>query len=222
MALSAKGAVASLLLILGLIATPNGMKATSFSFSGGFSQDDNVQLYLFGVSAPSTVMLQTWSFGGGTDAAGQKIAAGGFATALSLYSASGAEALVGYTTSWSCPPANVDAASVLGCGDAALNESLGAGYYVLAVTEYYNLPNGLTLSAGFSEAGQGNFTGPNLCGATGGFFDADCDQRRGNFEVDIVGANSASAVPEPATFWMAGFALLGVALLVKEMKCHTR
>jgi hypothetical protein len=208
MALQRRAAFALGTILLSLSLAPQ-LKADAFSFQGTFQQDDDVQLYNFFVSTNSTpVTLQTWSFGGGNDAIGQAIPSGGFDTVLSLYDGSGA--LINYTTSWSCPPSNVDASSAQGCGDAVMMQPLDSGAYTVAVTEYYNLPNGFNLSDGFSQSGQGNFTGPNLCGTTGSFFDVKCDHRNGAFEVDIDGATTASAVPEPASIWITAFALLGV------------
>jgi len=67
--------------------------ASSFSFSGTFTQDDQRQLFLF--TAPSSdVLLRTWSYAGGTDAAGGIVAPGGFDPALALFDATG-----GFTTS---------------------------------------------------------------------------------------------------------------------------
>ena len=185
--------------------------ADPFSFSGTFPQDDKVALFEFRVSTPGAVTLETYSFGGGTNDLGQAVPSGGFDTVLSLYSDSGS--LINYTVTWSCPPGNIDPASALGCGDAFLNPILSAGNYILALTEYFNIPNGLHLSDGFFESGAGNFTGPLLCGVPGGFYDAACDQRNGKFEVDIVGTGvkAASPVPEPDSIALLGLAVLACA-----------
>jgi hypothetical protein len=98
------------------------------------------------------------------------------------------------------------------CGDAFLTNTLNAGNYFLAVTEYFNVPNG-NLSDGFFQDGQGNFTGPDFCLVSGGFYDPGCNQRTGNFEVDIVGADTASSIPEPASMVTVGLALICLASL---------
>ena len=60
------------------------------------------------------------------------------------------------------------------CGDGALTiNNLQAGTYTAHL-------NGLSLSDGFLEEGEGNFTRPQLCGTTGGLFDAGCNQRSAN------------------------------------------
>ena len=194
--------------------------ASSFSFTGTFQQDDNAQFFAFSVTVSTAVTLQTWSYGGGTDALGQAISSGGFYTVLTLYSGSGH--LIDSNFAPGTPPCshgNVDPVSGL-CGDAFLTDTLGVGSYLVALTEYPNLPNGLNLSDGFVESGQGNFTGPQLCGVTGAFFDPNCHKRTGNFELDIVGPNAAAVVPEPASLFATGLALLSIvsAAVVRKFR----
>ena len=68
--------------------------------------------------------------------------------------------------------------------DAFLNETLGPGSYILALTQF---PNGAinNFSDGFLFGGQGNFT-PGLCGGTdGSFLESDiapCSQRTGDLQ----------------------------------------
>jgi len=50
--------------------------AGSFSFVGNFINDNDVQLFSFTLLAPGTVTVQTWGYGGGTNAAALLIAAG--------------------------------------------------------------------------------------------------------------------------------------------------
>src|SRR5215510_14265065 len=62
--------------------------ADNFSFTGTFTQDDNVQLFNFSIGAPSSgVILRTWSYAGGVNAAGATIARGGFDPILALFNA---------------------------------------------------------------------------------------------------------------------------------------
>src|SRR5271166_7001129 len=59
-----------------------------FSFTGTFTQDDQLELFQF--TAPSaSVTLRTWSYAGGTNAAGHLISPGGFDPVLSLFDATG-------------------------------------------------------------------------------------------------------------------------------------
>ena len=208
MLLSRKAAPA-LVMLLASVALAATAKADSFSFTGAFNQDDNVRLYEFDLSAPSTVTLLTWSYGGGMNAAGENIPSGGFAPIISLFSGSGS--LLDFTVTGSCPPQTRDPLT-RECLDVFLQKiNLGAGEYFVALTEFFNIPNGPSLSNGFFEDGQGNFTGPQLCGRDGAFLDDFCNQRNGNFALDIRGVNGASEVPEPATLCLLGSGLVGLA-----------
>jgi hypothetical protein len=95
----------------------------------------------------------------------------------------------------------------------------GATYFlVLSVSD--NVPLTNKYGGGFSEQGNGNFTGPLYGCGSAPFCDIDVDQRNGNWAVDITGVESAvdlstggATVPEPSTFWMLGCAgALGLAL----------
>src|SRR5437763_15142639 len=111
------------LLLFGL-SVPPATEATSFAFTGPFQQDDNLQLFTFSVNASTAVTLQTWSYGGGTDALGQAISSGGFYTVLSLYSGSGRLIDSNFASGTPhCSRENVDASSWL-CGDAFLTDAL--------------------------------------------------------------------------------------------------
>src|SRR5215467_15619437 len=57
--------------------------ANNFSFVGVFSQDDQLEFFMF--TAPSAnVTVRTWGYAGGTNADGQLISAGGFDPILSV------------------------------------------------------------------------------------------------------------------------------------------
>jgi len=192
---------------------PAAASPIAFSFSGTFLTDDMVQFLTFAVSTQATpVTLQTKSFAGGTNAIGQVVPSGGFAPVLSVFNS--AQNLLTYDSGGvapsGCGPRNIDSSTGM-CLDAYLNLTLQPGNYTLALTEYGNIPNGPTLGDGFLLQGTGNFTGgPFLIYPLGMF------QRDGNWEVDIVGASSAtgpgSGVPEPhpAVLWMSGLAVMGL------------
>jgi hypothetical protein len=187
-------------------------EAGNFSFQGIFSTDDQVQLFNFTIGSTETVTFQTWGYGGGTNAADQLIAAGGFESLLTWFGSDGSY----LNNSSSCGAGNSyqDA-----CLDAYGQMSLGAGAYTLALTQEGNTANcegGFPgdLACGFSEEGQGDYTpittdNPD-CTAFCGTFGT---QEDGNWAVDILNVDSASAVPEPATILLAGcgFALIGLA-----------
>jgi hypothetical protein len=182
------------------------------SFTGTFKADDNVQLFRFTIPTLSNVIARTWSFASGVNAAGQAIPDGGFAPVLSLFGPSGDSLGIDKDGGTGlCGPRAADPISGF-CWDAYINQTLGAGTYTLALTEDDNTPVG-SLSEGFTEAGNGNFTGPLFLGPSGAgrsFILADGEQRTPDWAVDIDGVQSAAELPEPAApvLLTGGLALL--------------
>lgn len=190
--------------------------AASFSFTGTFTQDDQSVIFLFTAPTASTV-VETWSYAGGVNAAGDPISAGGFDPVLSVFDAAG-----GLIASSVLEATNDDGAGV------AIDPSTGAafdslifltgldpgGEYALVLTESDNLPIGPTYGDGFTQTGQGNFTAVEFpCGGSA-FCDANLDLRTGSWAVDIVNVGTAGengAIPEPASISLAA---MGIALLV--------
>jgi hypothetical protein len=190
--------------------------AANIVSTGSFLQDDNQKEFDFTLNTPATVIVQTWSFAGGTNANGQVIPAGGFAPVLTLFlDPTGflpPAVDTGGTAPSGCGPRIIDPVSGF-CLDGYLNENLGPGSCALLLTEYDNLPLGNTPADGFSEAGNGNFTGgPFLLNAGPGY------QRTGNWAVDVIIAPASSA-PEPATgglMWLSATVLAAARLLRKR------
>jgi hypothetical protein len=180
------------------------------STTGSFTADDDVVFLNFSLVAPDVVTIQTWSFSGGTNITGLVIPPGGFAPVLSLFDASGPQNLItfdaGGVAPSGCGPRNIDPATGF-CLDAYMNLNLGIGSYIVALTQFDNLPNGGTLSNGFLEQGSGNFTGgPFFLNAGAG------SQRTANWAVDISTASTFSVTPEPATPLLVFAGLMAVAL----------
>lgn len=66
------------------------MAGSNFSFTGTFTYDTDVQYFTFTVLNPTPdVALRTWSYSGGTNAAGNVIPNGGFEPLLSLWMTDG-------------------------------------------------------------------------------------------------------------------------------------
>lgn len=179
--------------------------AGNLSFQGDFSTDDQVQFFNFSLTSAASVAMVSLAYGGGTNAAGTVIPAGGFDTFFTLFASDGSQ--INTNDDGGCGHVN---AGNGGCLDAWLSENLAAGAYTLALTQSGNDPAG-DLSDGFIEQGQGNFTCPQ------GFCDTFGNQQNGFWAVDILNVDAASPdapVPEPATFELAAlpcFLLLALA-----------
>ena len=160
--------------------------AATVSFTGNFSADDDKQIFHYNVLNQGSVSVSTTSF-----------ATGGFIPVLSLFDPAGNFLFLdsGYANNT----------------DASLNWVSNAGTtYTIVLTEYDNFPNGLLLSDGFTEDGQGNFT-TALSGFPGPFRDPLGTQLSGNWAVTFSSADptlEASPVPEPAAALLAGPGML--------------
>jgi hypothetical protein len=183
------------------------VQADTITFTGTFNQDDNVQLFDITQSTTNDLTIYTSSF-----------AAGGFTPVLSLFDAEGnfitsddGSQNSGCNALLSPDPNYYDA-----CWDAFIVFPGAPGSsYILALTEDDNTFQGSVLADGFSEDGNGNFTGVNS-GYGGSFVLSDGTQRTADWTLNIVSADpllsgqelsaqqETSGVPEPG----AGILLL--------------
>lgn len=185
--------------LLGMAAA-SPARASSTSLIGTFVFDNDVVLYNFTVLEQSNVTLQTFSYGGGVNAAGDVIPAGGFDAVLSLFDSSGA--LITYDDDG---VGNVDPVTGVAY-DAFIGITLGVGTYTVALTQFSNFATGNNLSGGFAFDGISNinFTlafAPQ--GGSGFFWDVTETQRTGNWAMDV----TVTPVPEPSSVVMAVAAL---------------
>jgi hypothetical protein len=199
--------------------------AASVSFSGIFTTDDQMEIFSF-IAGATPVTLRTWGFAGGVNANGATILAGGFDPVLSLFGPGptlvSLTALLGFNNDGGLsvpadPGSGEHFDSFIDSTSPPIALIPGATYFlILSVSD--NVPLSNNFGGGFSEQGNGNFTGALYgCGAAP-FCDIDVDQRNGNWAVDIVGVTSASdvtpasGVPEPGTFGMLIAGALAVAI----------
>lgn len=170
--------------------------AADFSFTGNFSNDDEVQPFNFSVVGSSAdVILRTWSFAGGTNAAGTEIARGGFDPIVTLFSAA-TGIKIDANDDGHLVPDPVTSQPY----DSFLLSNLAPGSYTAALTQYANFSAGNLLTDGFQGSSATNF-----------------GSRDSHWALDVLNASSASAgvpyisaVPEPETYAMllAGLGLL--------------
>jgi hypothetical protein len=229
-----RGAHRAVLILLAVLLLPPVCRggSISLSYTGASATSEDYFEQAFTLSAPSTIEIQTWGFGGGTNAAGVVIPAGGFDPLVALFSgppaaasifmsggnpAADADTLGDYVGN--CPPAamltiGTGAGSVI-CGDDALTVlGVPAGVYTLALSDAAYIPFAVNpgppisslLSDGFADFTGGVF---QTCNTTSD--GTTCITPSANFAVDIVDQTGVglNQVPEPA----AALTLIGLAAL---------
>ncbi len=173
-----------------------------FSFTGNLSNDDDVQFFNFSVAEISSVTLRTWSYAGGTNAAGNEISAGGFDPILALFDSAGN--LIGQNDDGF----GVATDPVTGAAfDTFLTSTLNAGDYIVSVMQFNNFVDGSTLASGFPGAD------------TTGFVDDRGDIRSSFWAFDILNVEDASVpppVPVPAAVWLFFSGLIGLIGMRKK------
>lgn len=189
-----------------LVAMASPAAATDFSFTGNLANQDTVQTFDFVVGALSNVTLRTYSYAGGTNAAGTVIARGGFDPILSLYDTSNGNR-VAQNDDGGCGQVNADAVSGR-CWDTSLTTALNAGTYRVAISMYDN----------FGPANlSGTFPGVTCCAGFDDVSGVANNPRDSHWAFDVLNVESASqggAAPEPATWAMmiGGLGLAGATL----------
>jgi hypothetical protein len=194
--------------------------ADTISETGTLSSPEDTVLIPLTLLTGGTVTLQTFGFGGGTNAAGTVIPAGGFDPFVGLFSGTGPTALflngtsdILTTYSPGCPPAGtLTIGSVPDqCGDVNIQfTGLGAGTYTVLLTDADYVPNVVYeappayLGDGFTDLTAGVF---QTC------YDADdCNTDTANWALDITAPAGStipapSSVPEPSSVPLAAIGL---------------
>ena len=177
--------------------------AETISQTGTLANPEDTVLINLSLISEGSVTLQTYVFGGGTNAAGTVIASGGFDPFVGLFSGTGSSAVFlngtsDILTNYSpgCPPAaTISIGSIPGqCGDVnLLFPDLAAGNYTVLLSDAAYLPNAVF------EASPG-LLGDGFADLTGGVFQTcydanDCNVDTANWALDIT--TSATSTPPP-------------------------
>jgi len=199
--------------------TPSG----AISCTGIAETPEDVLLESFTLAAGATITVQTYGFGGGTNAAGDSISPGGFDSLVALFSGTptaatiltdgggnpiaSADNLSIYSPG--CPPAGlVTVGTVTGvCGDNTLAATLSAGTYTLLLSDANFVPLAVNPNVflgpyDLTDSTSSNYGSSTNNGAyndfSSGVFQTcaslvDCNTDTGNFAVDITGLGPTSA-----------------------------
>jgi hypothetical protein len=204
-------------------------RASGTSLTGTLADPESTFDYTLNLASTSTITLQTYGFGGGTNQAGQAISAGGTDDFLAIFAGTGDGATIltdgfgnpygtsldisNYGSFVGCPPANTvsDFGSTT-CGDITMTiPNLAAGTYTIVLSDGDYFANAVfdngTLGEGFTDLTGGTFC--NLQDSTG----VDCPNISGAYALDITGL-PAAVTPEPPSLLLfgTGFFVMGWAI----------
>jgi PEP-CTERM motif-containing protein len=209
-------------------------KADTVSLTGTLANAEDTYTTTINVATDSTVTLQTYGFGGGVNALGTSIAAGGFDPFVAIFSGTGSgatietdalgdtfgtsDALSNYSSFMGCPPAGTVNLGGAICGDITMTLALDPGIYTILLSDALYVANAVndngTLGEGFTDFTGGAF---QTCNTTDS--GTTCANDTANWALDITttpttGGGGGTSVPEPSTLPLVLLALLVVAFFL--------
>jgi hypothetical protein len=209
------------------------VRADTISYTGALSSPTDTAEFVVTLTTAGAIGLQTYGFGGGTNAAGTAIPAGGTDPFLAIFSGTGSGATIltdgsmnpfGTSLDLSnyenpdfggCGPAG---APTIGgspqCGDITMTiPSLAAGTYTVVLSDGQYIANAVfdngTLGEGFTDLTGGVFCNLDINGVA-------CPNTTGAYALDVTTPGPVSSVPEPAALFLIGTGLAGIGLRKRQ------
>ena len=213
------------------VRVPLALADSTISYTGTLATSESVFETTVTVAAGQDLLLQTYSFGGGTNAADVPIAAGGTDDFVGVFDSTGqiltyptgdpanpgvygtSLGLSNYGSFMGCPPAGtVNYAGTAVCGDVTMMiDALAAGTYTIVLSDGSYVPYAVgdlgNLSEGFSD-----FTGGQFCNIyVDSNYDA-CASTSGAYALDVSTITPTVATPEPGGLLLLALGLLGLGV----------
>jgi len=222
----------SLVLLAMALAAAPGAADITLSFTGTLASPDTIAEFMIVLPVAGTVTLQTYGFGGGTNAANKVIPPGGTDPFLAIFSGTGSTATIvtdasanpygtslditNYASFVGCGPAG---APVIGgspvCGDITMSPTLGAGIYTIVLSDGQNFANAIfdngTLDEGFTDLTGGNFCNLSINGV-------DCPNTSGAYALDVTAPDGTTVVPEPSAAALLGTVITALGITYAQRR----
>ena len=191
--------------------------ADTVSFTGTLNSPEDTFETNATLSTAGILTIQTWGFGGGTNAAGTVVPSGGFDPFVGVFDSSGnliqgtSDVLSNYTSFIGCPLAGlVTIGSIPGnCGDITMSLPLAAGTYTVLLSDAEYIPNAIFDSPSYGNLSEG-FTD-----FTGGAFQTcadlnDCNNDTANWALDVTTPSNMTPTPEPGSLGVCGLGWMAI------------
>jgi hypothetical protein len=205
--------------------------ASTQSYTGTLANSESVFQTTVKLTAGDGIVLQSFGFGGGTNASGTAISAGGTAPEVAVFDTTGgivtdgmgnpygtSIALGNYPTFMGCTLGEA-AAPVIGgtpqCGDVTMTlDDLAAGDYTIVLSDSLYFANAIfddgNLSEGFTDLTGGQFCNLEINGVA-------CPNTSGNYALDVTTITPTVATPEPGSLLLLGSGLLVVCFKRRQL-----